>query len=606
MTDDPTSDPGPVAEYRDPELARRFDGAPIPAHGPDFWSDLEASLSGASTVGDGPHLTAVPADSAASPIPPASPIAEAGPVPDASPLPDPVPAGRWGTGRWLAVAAAVLVVAGAGGLAIAYGQGRSSPIVSAAPASSASSSTTMELEADEPVPPSTTAAPTSTSTTSATVISPPPSAGDAVDYFDGGATVVPVGTGRAVGFSPDDRALLVVDEGPGPGLGCEGAHLLALYAQDLATGARIPALPDGMAVETGGLQLAISPFGATPPEVGARPVYWTDWCDGVRATTRRGLLAPDGTISMIEDVEAGGDQDPFADGRTDLGEGASAVGRPSPDGTAILIVEERSVRVSPIDDPSAGPTLPDAEPAGGTVYRTGAWAPTGEVVAVASGTEVVLWNPTTGEQQRFDAAGVLDLVFDNSGRRLAVVSAGETGYATKVFTFGGLPDPTPAPARCSGGVELAPIETRSLTSAGLSSEAAATAAAVDRAAATCDWAALARLTGKEFTASFGGADAVGLWEAQEAAGDSPMWALRQLLRLPAGTRAGDDDTPAMFVWPALQLREDCDYRKDRRTLDALGYDLEQAEEDCEQVGGYLGYRTAIDADGRWRYFVAGD
>ena len=46
--------------------------------------------------------------------------------------------------------------------------------------------------------------------------------------------------------------------------------------------------------------------------------------------------------------------------------------------------------------------------------------------------------------------------------------------------------------------------------------------------------------------------------------------------------------------------------EERRTLEALAYDPDQAEAGCRTVGGYAGYRTAIDGEGRWRYFVAGD
>jgi hypothetical protein len=53
-----------------------------------------------------------------------------------------------------------------------------------------------------------------------------------------------------------------------------------------------------------------------------------------------------------------------------------------------------------------------------------------------------------------------------------------------------------------------------------------------------------------------------------------------------------DESPSAEAWQAL--------------VDSGLYSQEQVEEMQTQGTGYLGYRTAITADGDWQFFVAGD
>lgn len=621
MTDEYVDDPGPVAEYRDPELAARFDAEPVPDHRPGFWAELESSLQTGVEAGTdetdgvepGFRLHAVGGDrgldtgAGSDPGRPEGAILGAVAAPESAMGPGDR---RWGPARWLAVAAGVLMAAGIGAAALLAGDGGSAPVESAAPTPSSdppSTSTTIDPSTTELVTTESTERPATTTTA-------PADTGAATTVADDGAGVDllavevgarAVGSGHLLGFSPDDSTVLVVDDAPGVGRGCEGAELLALYAQDLASGRRTPALGDGATVETGGLSLLISPFEASPPSVGTRPVYWIDWCDGTPGAVRRGVLAADGRITMVEPVATGSDDDPFAD---QVEARAQGVGQVSPDGSRTLVVDDGTAEVVSID--GGTPTTWELPVAlAGAAVSSGAWSPDGQVVALGTDDSVIVWSPDTGRHRVFDSGRVLGLVFANDGRRLAVTSMNGTGPTGTVLSFGPLPEPAPAPPRCSGAVDLAPIESSGSSDRPLPERVAATAAAIDRAAAACDWDALDGLTGPAFTASFGGDDPVPLWRAQEVGGGSPMWYLRTLLRLaPAVDGAiGDPTDPARWVWPSFHLSPDCEFdTDDRAALEALGEDPDRVEADCRTVGGYLGYRTAIDETGAWRSFVAGD
>ena len=170
-----------------------------------------------------------------------------------------------------------------------------------------------------------------------------------------------------------------------------------------------------------------------------------------------------------------------------------------------------------------------------------------------------------------------------------------------MLTFEGLPDPVPANDRCSGRSIVQAVDEDELRQAGVPAEVVTTAVAIDRAAATCDWAALSELLGDGFTASLGGGDAIAFWRDGEAKGRRPMWYLRTVLGLPWA------DDGERVVWPSVFIRADCDWAPDEyRYLEALGYDEKTAEENCETIGGYADYRVGIDRDGHWRFFVAGD
>ncbi|MEL6980833.1 MAG: hypothetical protein AAFO29_00250 [Actinomycetota bacterium] len=617
--DDRFPEPSPVAEYRDPELVRRFEREAPPQHGPGFWSELEARLAPASAGtepaagrGTEPGHPDGPDDTDDSPTTLLGPAV-------AEPI-ELVPGStgtRWGTGRWLAVAAATIAVVGLGGAALITQGQTSSPVESAAPnpdvePSDDDASLDQEATASSTV---TTAAPRTTttmavtSTTVATTVVDQP-----VDYFGDAAQVTSIGSGRAMAFSPDGSALLVLDDAPGVTSGCEGAELLALYSQDLATGERRPAMGPDARIETGGLDLRIDPFGATPDEVGTRPIYGQEWCDGELSGRWRGVLARDGQISMLDPVEAGSSDDPFA-AEASAGSGGGPV-LVSPDGSHALALTEIGPQIvsidgdRPADDAGGGSgsddsgdadvvSLPDDVTIG--VVTAGAWSPDGQAVALSAEGVLLLWSPWTGERQRFDADPANELLFDPSGGRLALVGSGRV----TVLTFGDRSEPVPATPRCSGAIEFDPLTASALAGQRLPAEVADTVVAIDAAAATCDWDSLAKLAPDDFIASLGGGDPVELWERSETEGGSPMWYLRTLFRQPNVVTTIEDG--AVHLWPAIHQDDDCTLDEaERASAIALGLDPTAAEESCVAIGGYAGYRTTIGADGVWRSFLAGD
>jgi predicted small lipoprotein YifL len=124
------------------------------------------------------------------------------------------------------------------------------------------------------------------------------------------------------------------------------------------------------------------------------------------------------------------------------------------------------------------------------------------------------------------------------------------------------------------------------------------------AAVACDYDELERIAleqGAGFTFTYGvGTSPAEYWRGAEESGtERPMRALVTILSLPytrneSGSYAWPtayDESPSEADWQAL--------------VDSSLYT--QAEIDAmKQQGSYLGWRTAITADGDWQFFVAGD
>jgi hypothetical protein len=124
------------------------------------------------------------------------------------------------------------------------------------------------------------------------------------------------------------------------------------------------------------------------------------------------------------------------------------------------------------------------------------------------------------------------------------------------------------------------------------------------AAVACDYDTLEQIAleqGAGFTFSYGGGDsAAAHWrELEESGAEAPMRVLATILALPftrneSGSYAWPtayDESPTEADWQAL--------------VDAGLYTQEQIDQ-MKAGGMYLGYRTAITADGDWQFFVAGD
>jgi hypothetical protein len=127
------------------------------------------------------------------------------------------------------------------------------------------------------------------------------------------------------------------------------------------------------------------------------------------------------------------------------------------------------------------------------------------------------------------------------------------------------------------------------------------------AAVACDYDTLEQIAlerGEGFTYTYGTADsAAAYWRDAEESGTAeppPMRTLATILTMPftrneSGSYAWPtayDESPSAEAWQAL--------------VDSGLYSQEQVEEMQTQGTGYLGYRTAITADGDWQFFVAGD
>ena len=126
------------------------------------------------------------------------------------------------------------------------------------------------------------------------------------------------------------------------------------------------------------------------------------------------------------------------------------------------------------------------------------------------------------------------------------------------------------------------------------------------AAVACDYDTLEKIAleqGAGFTYSYGeGSDMSDYWrstEADPAATPKPMRALASILTMPF-TR----NESGSYAWPTAYSETPTDEAW-QALVDAGLYTQEQVDS-MKAGGSYLGYRTAITADGDWQFFVAGD
>jgi len=129
------------------------------------------------------------------------------------------------------------------------------------------------------------------------------------------------------------------------------------------------------------------------------------------------------------------------------------------------------------------------------------------------------------------------------------------------------------------------------------------------AAIACNYEELERLAlerGEGFTFSYGGGtSAAEHWRSVEEAATEeplPMRALATILAMPF-TR----NETGSYAWPTAYEESPSD-----EAWQALADTGLYSQSEVDQMrsgvgaGGYLGYRTAITADGDWQFFVAGD
>ena len=125
------------------------------------------------------------------------------------------------------------------------------------------------------------------------------------------------------------------------------------------------------------------------------------------------------------------------------------------------------------------------------------------------------------------------------------------------------------------------------------------------AAVACDYDTLEEIAleqGEGFTFSYGAeTDASEHWRTLEENGtEEPMRTLATILTLPY-TR----NETGSYAWPTAY--QESPTEADWQALVDAGISTqEQVDLMRSQNTGYLGYRTAITADGDWQFFVAGD
>ena len=623
-------------EYHDAELGARLNAEGAPEHRPDFWANLQTELNAEAAMRNGSFPATGPTALADNPdVPPGNPDVSSD-NPDVSSdntVQMPVQAeadqtsvlygeptseratnvaslaehrSRSGAALWLSAAAALLVIGV--GAAVLLNRDNSGDFIEADVADSSevdgeAESTDQNVSPDDTAEPDDTSAPDDTDDSAQDDV---PAAEDDLpllpaDYF-GPSTTTTIGDGRFVGFSPDESAVLLLLDTTTGQTGCEGAPLLELFSQDLATGVRVPALPAGMTVETGGLQMLLADQSGA-----AGTVYLADFCDGFRSTVWEATMAANGDVSdLVElNVEEGSPADPFAEQPSDpRAAGAVAV---SPDGS-FAVYNEPGWLVQRLDGSAEQWNAPPEVQATGAV-----WDPTSQVLFLSSTNVVWIWNFRTDERAPLAADSSWLTALNRSGTQLVRNPFDEVGFgaAITITTFGDEAVPaqaqaTPVPEpTCSGAVDLAVLDQDTLAAAGLPNAVAQTVAEIDVAAAACDWDRLGELLGPAFTASFGGGDAIELWQQSEQA-NGVMDDLRAILHQPFAAQSnGADDA---YVWPAVFTAESCQSftDADRQSLAELGYSDDDIAADCDFADGYVGYRTAIDASGQWMFFVAGD
>jgi hypothetical protein len=139
---------------------------------------------------------------------------------------------------------------------------------------------------------------------------------------------------------------------------------------------------------------------------------------------------------------------------------------------------------------------------------------------------------------------------------------------------------------------------------GLPETVAGTRNAIIIAATACDFEALENLAIANFTTSYGdgGFENLMLWEDR---GQRPMATLLLLLDMRYATIPLDDGE--IHVWPAAATYESWYDTVTEEELDELSTIHSEGElDEFATAGAYLGWRTGIDEEGNWMYFVAGD
>jgi hypothetical protein len=197
---------------------------------------------------------------------------------------------------------------------------------------------------------------------------------------------------------------------------------------------------------------------------------------------------------------------------------------------------------------------------------------------------------------------------DDSNESAATVTTPPAPAATDSFTITELPPPTPPDTtpEGAGGCSMAGVRL-TLPEQDLPPAVADVRKRVFDAAAACDYDTLEQIAeekGQGFTFSYGsGTDASEYWrdlEENTLEQPLPMRALATILTQPF-TR----NESGSYAWPTAYSENPTEDAWRDLVYSGL-YSAEVVQQMQEQNTGYLGYRTAITADGDWQFFVAGD
>lgn len=195
------------------------------------------------------------------------------------------------------------------------------------------------------------------------------------------------------------------------------------------------------------------------------------------------------------------------------------------------------------------------------------------------------------------AVGVLPLFDRDPG--VPVGSPDTTTPVVPPSTTVGTPVPTTMPVECSAsGVPVPPEPV------GLPDQVNDVRLGIVEAASACDLATLEAMAADNFTTHFGGGGVEELRNWEEA-GEGKLGILLQILGMSyAVQETGDGDT--YYVWPAAFASDSWDDISDEHMDELRAIYTQEELDQLSSFGVYAGWRTGINADGEWRYFVAGD
>lgn len=126
------------------------------------------------------------------------------------------------------------------------------------------------------------------------------------------------------------------------------------------------------------------------------------------------------------------------------------------------------------------------------------------------------------------------------------------------------------------------------------------------AAVACDYDTLEEIAleqGDGFTFSYGGGDsAAHYWRQVEEANTEQPLPMRALAAILATSYTRNET--GSYAWPTAYSEAPSD--EAWQALVDAGLSTQEQVDSMKAGGSYVGYRTAITADGDWQFFVAGD